>query len=154
MHLTSQTPERRLLRIRGRARAGSERPISAGRQAYRHEAPSEPSGTADQPSHPETHAERRRSKRIKKRSDVTIRRIGGINLTVQTHDISAGGCRIELLDRYQVGDPAITRLPQLEPLGSRICWVSGTTAGIQFLTTIYTAVFNALLQRLTDLEAA
>lgn len=70
------------------------------------------------------------------------------------HNISNGGCKIELADPYAVGDPAITRLPTLEPLGSRICWVDGTTAGVQFLTTIYPAVFNALLERLDDLKAA
>ena len=46
------------------------------------------------------------------------------------------------------GDPVIARLPQLEPLGSRVCWTEGGIAGVQFLRTIHPAVFDMLLTRL------
>jgi len=39
-------------------------------------------------------------------------------------------------------------------LGSRVCWAAGTTAGMQFLTTIHPAVFDSLLTRLADEPAA
>lgn len=154
MRLTSQVPERRLLRIKGRARAGGESPIPGNLPGGPRSAQADWAHDTDLCNDANREEERRKSRRITKKSDVIIRRVGGVNLTVQMHNISNGGCKIELADPYVVGDPAITRLPKLEPLGSRICWVNGTTAGVQFLTTIYPAVFNALLERLPDLEAA
>lgn len=151
MPLTSEATERRLIRIRGRARA-SERSGPANSWAPRtSKAATEP---VDLPGDPVNSAERRRCRRTSLTSDVMIRRVGGFNLTLQMRDISTGGCKVDLVDPYEVGDPAITRLPQLEPLGSRICWVNGAAAGVQFLTTLHPAVFNALLERLDDLEAA
>ena len=42
----------------------------------------------------------------------------------------------------------VTRFPLLEPLGARICWAAGVTAGLEFLTPIHPAVFELLLLRL------
>ena len=63
-------------------------------------------------------------------------------------NVSAGGCRVELIDTYEIGDHVIARLPQLEPLGARVCWATGATAGIEFLTGFHPAVFDSLLTRL------
>lgn len=140
------------MRIKGRARANSERSAPACTWAERTStAAAEP---AEVRSVVEDGNERRRSMRTAVTSEVMIRRVGGFNLTLRMHDISTGGCKVDLIDPYEVGDPAITRLPQLEPLGSRICWVNGAAAGVQFLTTLHPAVFNALLERIDDLEAA
>lgn len=92
--------------------------------------------------------ERRRFNRVSAETTVMVRRIGAFNFDVALKDISAGGCRVEMLERSVAGDPVIARLPQLEPLGSRVCWADGTTAGVQFLKTIHPAVFAALLARL------
>jgi len=77
-----------------------------------------------------------------------VKRLGAPALDVAVEDISPGGCRVVLLQPAEVGDPVITRLPQLEPLGSRICWANGTSSGVQFLTSIHPAVFDMLLDRL------
>ena len=154
MRLTSTITERRLLRIRGRAMAGGEQPALDSLPGCQHSAQGDPALNASPSGDAGLEEERRRSRRTAKRSEVIIRRVGSVNMTVRMHDISNGGCKVDLAEHYEVGDPAITRLPKLEPLGSRICWVNGTTAGVQFLTTIYPAVFNALVERLPDLEAA
>jgi hypothetical protein len=96
--------------------------------------------------------ERRRFGRAPLRSEIVIRRIGGFNFHVALKDISSGGCRVEMIEPCAVGDAVITRLPELEPLGSCVCWSEGSTTGIEFLTVIHPAVFDALLARLPHKE--
>lgn len=140
------TAQRRLMRVRGRARAGSERPIPPKVQAYLSGRPLQV--TRDAPVEAPDGTERRSSGRIALDSNIIVRRVGSFNFEVALRDVSTGGCRVELLEPSAVGDPVIARLPQLEPLGSRVCWSEGTTTGVQFLTSIHPAVFEALLTRL------
>jgi PilZ domain len=137
--------ERRLARIRGRARAACERPDFARSEAYVIGGEPAERVSDGQINHAN---ERRRFNRVSAETTVMVRRIGAFNFDVALKDISAGGCRVEMLERSVAGDPVIARLPQLEPLGSRVCWADGTTAGVQFLKTIHPAVFAALLARL------
>lgn len=97
--------------------------------------------------------ERRGLSRVPTQSEIVVRRIGGFNFEVALRDVSAHGCQVELVEACDVGDAIIARFPQLEPLGSRVCWTRGTTTGIEFQTKIHPAVFNHLLGRL-DLAAA
>jgi PilZ domain len=138
--------ERRLARIRGRARAACERPDYAKPEAY----VSGGGARAERACSEQLDAanERRRFNRVCAETTVLVRRIGAFNFDVALKDISAGGCRVEMLEPSVAGDPVIARLPQLEPLGSRVCWAEGTTAGVQFLKTIHPAVFEQLLARL------
>ena len=147
--MMTRIPERRLARIRGRARASSETATSAP-------TPSGISGksisllfSTAAADLPEGLAERRRASRVETGSEILVRRIGGFNFNVALKDISTGGCRVELLEPGEVGDPVVTRLPRLEPLGARVCWAEGTTTGVQFLTNIHPAVFEMLLTRLS-----
>jgi len=150
MHMTNDIPERRLLRIRGRARAGSERPVPPKVQAYLRGETSASQTSADDSPCPDD--ERRRFSRVSLSYEMIVRRVGGFNFQVAVKDISSGGCRVEMLEPCELGDPVIARLPELEPLGSRVCWGEGITTGIQFLTTIHPAVFDALLARLPTSE--
>jgi hypothetical protein len=140
--------DRRLARIRGRARAACARPTYAKRDAYcggvAAAAASEPVYRVD---------ERRRHSRVGVQATVMIRRIGAFSFNVVLKDISAGGCRVVMLEPSAVGDPVIARLPQLEPLGSRVCWAEATSTGVQFLKTIHPAVFDLLLTRLSGDDA-
>ena len=153
MRLTTPVPERRLLRIKGRALADGEKRLSARVQAYLDGQPAE-TEAADLSSDCDGDDERRRFSRVDLAAEVLVRRVGGLNFQVAIRDISSGGCKIELLEPCEVGDPVITRLPQLEPLGSRVCWSEGTTAGVQFLTVIHPAVLESLLARLPGSEVA
>ena len=152
MHL-KQIGQRRLARIKGRARAASDGALAPKSFTYARSKPllgadSEPTARSS------GETERRRSNRVTTSSQVLVRRIGGFNFNVALKDISNGGCRVEMLEPSEVGDPVITRLPQLEPLGSRVCWAEGTTTGVQFLTTIHPAVFEMLLSRLSSPQRA
>jgi len=138
--------ERRPLRVRGRARASSERPIPPKVQAYLSGQPvTVPSdGTTEAPDG----TERRRSGRVTLDASIIVRRVGGFNFEVALRDVSTGGCRVEMLEPSEIGDPVIARFPLLEPLVSRVCWTQGVTTGMQFLSNIHPAVFDSLLTRL------
>ena len=150
MHMTDRTSERRLLRVRGRARAGSEKPVPAKVQAYLKGEPIAQTATVP----PSGTEERRRCSRMPVSSEALVRRVGGFNFQVALNNISPGGCRVEMLEPSEVGDALIARFPQLEPLGSRVCWADGTITGMQFLNPIHPAVFDMLLTRLSESAAA
>lgn len=144
-------PERRLARIKGRAHAAAQKIVPANVRAYLNREPVA-AVAAETPSRADGKTERRRSNRVGMTSEVLVRRLGGFNFNIALKDISRGGCRVEMLEPSEVGDPVIARLPQLEPLGSRVCWAEGTTTGMQFLTTIHPAVFDMLLTRISSGE--
>ena len=79
-----------------------------------------------------------------------MRRIGGFNFEVPLGNISSGGCRVEMLEESEVGDTVIARFPQLEPLGSRICWTDGRKIGVEFFNRIHPAVLDLVVTRLTN----
>jgi hypothetical protein len=153
MHLTTRVSERRLLRIRDRAHASSKKGMPARVQAGLEE-PAKRAAAPEAAGDGGVNPERRRFSRVPLNSKVVIRRITGFNFQVAVRDVSSGGCRVELLEPCEVGDPMITRFPELEPLGSRACWTQGTTTGVQFLTAIHSAVFESLLARLPDAETS
>lgn len=146
MHLTSTIAEDRLLRIRHRARAAGGKAISSKVQAYLRGEAATPTAAHDVANG--LTDERRSSARVPVWSEIVIRRIGGFNFQVAMADISSGGCRVEMVEPCEAGDSVITRLPKLEPLGSRVCWSDGRSTGLQFLTSIHPAVFDALVARL------
>jgi hypothetical protein len=59
-----------------------------------------------------------------------------------------------MMEPAEIGDPVIARMPQLEPLGSRVSWAEGKVAGVQFLKTMHPAVFDMLLSRLSEDQAS
>jgi len=144
MHVTEQ----RLERIRGRARETSEQPLATSVQAYLDGAPSQPAKKSTPPSE----GERRCSERHDLESGVSVRKIGGFNFEVALKNISTSGCRVELLEVGEVGEPVITRFPQLEPLGSRIRWTDGPVTGVEFNNRFHPAVFDLLVSRLPRAE--
>jgi len=146
MHLNDHIADLRLGRIRARARDDTGKRLATEVTTNRAAAPA----IAADPLEDDGDAsfERRRSARSSLDTEIVVRRVGGFNFEVGIRDISAGGCRVDLIEAYEVGDPVITRLPSLEPLGSRVCWTQGTMVGIQFLRNIHPAVLNSLLERL------
>ena len=103
---------------------------------------------ADNESEGPREGERRRSGRFATGSTIHARRIPGTNFEVPLDNVSAGGCRIEMLEECAVGEDVIARFPDLEPLGARVRWRLGFTAGLQFVRPIHPAVFGSLLERL------
>ena len=133
--------DRRLLRIAARAKANS---ASEYRVRYR-------AAAALTPLRPKKGAgeeQRRHDRHELDRACVCIRRIGGFNFLVQLRDVSLGGCGIELIEPYEVGDEVIARFKKLDPFGARVCWTGRSAAGIEFHRAIHPAVFENLLGRL------
>jgi hypothetical protein len=151
MHLNCQIADRRLRRIRGRARTVAENHRAAPRSTPTRVPPAPETPTDGQAR---SEGERRSVARVMLSSEVIVRRIGGFNFEVALSDVSTHGCRVQLLEPCQAGDLAITRFPRLEPLGSRVCWARGVTAGMQFHTSIHPAVFESLVARLSGDETA
>jgi hypothetical protein len=146
MHLNNYIAELRLSRIRGRARACGK--SIAGATPSDHLQSQAPAKPLDDANGNPAGAERRRSNRRPLEKEIMVRRIGGFNFDVGIRNISAGGCTIDAIEEYEVGDPVIARFPKLEPLGSRVCWTRGTSVGIQFLRTIHPAVLESLVERM------
>ncbi len=145
MRLTNLQTSSRRRRIAAAARAAEGKPMVT----VQHAKP-----VVVEASSPRVEDERRSLSRVPMNDDVIVRRIGGFNFEVALRDMSAHGCQVELVEACEVGDAIITRFPQLEPLGSRVCWTRGTTTGIEFQTKIHPAVFDHLLGRLNVAEAA
>lgn len=147
MPMIDRSVERRLLKVSDRARAGSRKVVSRKVQAY---LAGEPAAAPQSSEVLDPRIERRRFGRTTIASEALVRRVGSFSFEVALKDISVDGCRVEMLEPCQVGDSAITRFPQLEPLGTRVCWAEGTATGMQFSTSIHPAVFDMLLTRLMD----
>lgn len=148
MHLTNRSAERRLVVIRERARDGARKQVSAKVQAYL-SGEAFPTEAAKPTEVLDPRIERRQVNRKTVSSEVLVRRVGGFSFEVALKDISPNGCRVQMLEPCAAGDSAITRFPQLEPLGCRICWTQGTTTGMEFATTMHPAVFDMVLGRLS-----
>jgi hypothetical protein len=80
-------------------------------------------------------------------AEISVRKAGCFNFQLPVLDISAHGCRVELLEAVDQGERMIVRLPALEPLGAQVAWVCGTHAGLRFDRPLHPAVFDQLLGR-------
>ena len=160
MYMSSFVSGQRILRVTQRARAISAvpqrnrpttRPLSV--PTVRSDEPedevlvAEPEASTPMPGDG-VEGSRRRAPRTAVSGEVSVRRIGGFNFQAGLHDVSVGGCRVEMLEPCEVGDRVVTRFPELEPLGARVCWSAGATAGVEFHASVHPAVFDALLIRL------
>jgi hypothetical protein len=92
--------------------------------------------------------DRRRCGRVDVASAITVRPIGGFNHQVRVHDLSTAGCRVELVEEIELGEPVIARFPRLEPLVGAVRWKHGATAGLEFSRKMHPAVLDALVNRL------
>jgi hypothetical protein len=159
MYMSSFVSGQRILRVTQRARAISLVPQPAKAMTRQLSAPvqkrGEPAADAFEPQPEATTAlpgdgvegSRRRAPRAQASGEVGVRRIGGFNFQAGLLDLSMGGCRVEMLEPCEVGDRVVTRFPELEPLGARVCWSAGATAGVEFNASVHPAVFDALLIR-------
>lgn len=160
MYMSSFVSGQRILRVTQRARAMSMVPPRAKAMTRPLSVPveksdepeaeaiaAEPEARTPMPGD-EVEGSRRRAPRSAVSGEVSVRRIGGFNFQAGLHDVSIGGCRVEMLEPCEIGDRVVTRFPELEPLGARVCWSAGATAGIEFHASVHPAVFDALLIRL------
>lgn len=157
MYLETNMANERLRRVTERAHAI----VAEGLARTVEKATAKLSGTiaaairdGEQPREAPRAGERRKCGRFATGSQIHARRIPGVSFEVALHNVSASGCRIETIEECEIGEDVIARFPDLEPLGSRVCWTLGPTAGLQFTRPIHPAVFGSLLERLMQPPAA
>lgn len=141
--------ERRLAAVADRAR-GSGAAVVAAECLPKRPVPDPeplPASGADQPSDEFT-LDRRRFGRVAVASSLAVRPIGGFNFQARLDDVSTAGCRVELVEEAELGEPLIARFPQLEPLVGEVRWKEGATAGLEFTRAMHPAVLDALVIRL------
>jgi hypothetical protein len=92
--------------------------------------------------------DRRRWERVGVASAILVRPIGGFSHQVRIDDVSAAGCRVELVEAIELGEPLITRFPRLEPLVGEVRWKHNAAAGLEFSRQMHPAVLQTLLTRL------
>jgi PilZ domain-containing protein len=90
---------------------------------------------------------RRRSCRRPVEHEIGVKKLGGFGFQLPTLDVSAEGCRVELVEMVDAGERVIVRLPALEPLGAQVAWVQGANAGLHFQRALHSAVFDQLMDR-------
>ena len=92
--------------------------------------------------------DRRECERVSVASTINVRPIGSVVHEVRLDDVSIAGCRVELIESVELGEPLITRFPELEPLVGEVRWVSGAVAGLAFSRHMHPAVLDAVVTRL------
>lgn len=145
MYLSEYSDAQRVQRIKARAQADQPLGIARGQAAGARTA----ADTLDDES-----GERRSSSRFALGSEILVRRRGGFNCKVQIGNLSVRGCEIEVVENFDVDDELVARLPQLEPLGARVCWSKVRRAGLKFSKSIHPAVLEALLTRIEGTASA
>ena len=90
----------------------------------------------------------RRSERLPISADVALRRPGHFTYRVRVVDASPDGCKVEFVERPQVGERLSIKFDGLEILEARVRWVEGFAAGLNFSRPIHPAVFDLLIERL------
>ena len=59
-------------------------------------------------------------------------RVGKVYYTVDVHDVSLGGMKVEPIDEYCVGKPVIVVVESLRPIRGQVRWFADRRAGIVF----------------------
>jgi hypothetical protein len=90
----------------------------------------------------------RRSQRICTDTEIGLRRRGSFGFQVPMSDLSVEGCKIEFVEAVSTDEYVVARLPNLEALAARVCWVKGSEAGLQFRKSLHPAVFEHLIAQL------
>lgn len=100
---------------------------------------------------PEARTERveRNAARIDTVATVTFRRVGKSRFKVAVHDLSPHGCKVELVERPQIGELVQVKFEGLDSLDAEVRWVDGHEAGVEFGRAIHPAVFDMLAVRLS-----
>ena len=137
MYLSEYAEAQRLHRVTSRARA--DRKIRPRLEVVGESQTGEPTTVEE---------ERRLVPRGEVSGEILVRKVGTFPLSVPIANVSIGGCQIELVDGYEVGDSLVARFPQLEPLGARVCWIKERCAGMEFSKMIHPAVLHALVSRM------
>jgi len=81
------------------------------------------------------HGFRPRPPRLEIRCKASIK-VGKVYYTVDVHDISLGGMKVEPIEEYCVGKPVVVVVESLKPVKGEVRWYSERRAGIVFDTPL------------------
>lgn len=88
------------------------------------------------------------SQRVSLSGQVSLRRLGQNNYRVRVNDLSPEGCRVDLVERPNIGEHMLIKFEGLDVLDGEVCWVEGFVAGLRFKNPIHPTVFGLLIERL------
>ena len=77
------------------------------------------------------HGFRPRPPRLEIRCKASVK-VGKVYYTVDVHDISMGGMKVEPIEEYCVGKPVVVVVESLKPIKGEVRWYSERKAGIVF----------------------
>lgn len=92
----------------------------------------------------------RKGPRVYLHAEVKMRRLGRANYRVRLFDLSPHGCKLERIGRPMFGEHVLVRFEGIEALQGEVCWVEAECVGLRFTYPIHPAVFDLLVQRLSQ----
>lgn len=87
----------------------------------------------------------RSSDRAASSIEVGVRRSGGHCFRVRLFDLSPKGCKMEFVERPDIGERIWVKFDTLQGIAGRVRWIAGHVGGVQFEPAMHEAVFRALL---------
>ena len=90
----------------------------------------------------------RKAERICVDVQVSLRRSGQLNYRVRAYDVTQFGCRLEFVERPNLGERVWIKFDDLSAIEGLVCWIDGFVVGVEFASAIHPAVFDGLIQRL------
>ena len=88
----------------------------------------------------------RKSARLNVDAKIVLRRAGHSKYLAGVYDVSPEGCKIEFVERPQLDELVWVKFDGIEALEAYVCWIVGSSAGLQFRRPIHPAVFKMLFQ--------
>jgi len=103
---------------------------------------------------PAIQASRKQVERGSLRVDVTaeigLRVLGRNSYRAKVQDLSTDGCKVEVVERPNLGDTMSIKFDGLEVMEADVAWLEGHVAGLKFKNRIHPAVLDLLLRRIGD----
>lgn len=81
-------------------------------------------------------------------AEANLRRPGKPTYRVKVCDLSPGGCKLEFVDRPSLDEVVWLKFDGIDSFEASVCWVKGTSAGVQFRKEMYKPIFEHLVSRL------
>ena len=72
-----------------------------------------------------------------------FRRSGSHGYRVQVFDLSANGCKVELIERPAIGERVWIKFDHLQAIEAEVRWVEGHTGGLELTVPCMTQSFGS-----------
>lgn len=90
----------------------------------------------------------RRASRVEVPGEIGLKAVGRSNYRVRVLDLSTDGCKVELVERPNVGDTVLVKFDRIETMEADVAWIDSHTAGVRFKNPIHPAVLDMIVKRL------